>query len=252
MSVSVIAALALSVGFAAAVQTALGFGFGLVLVPLLLGLGRSLPDAVTITLGASLWQTSLGLYSVRSEIRWKAALPLALAQWVSLPLGLAAMELLSSGGPGRVKQGVGVVLLAVLTMRLRADPRPRDAVPRSITLAAALSSGFLSGAVGMGGPPLVLLALAQRLSPDRYRAYLWEQFLMITPVQLAVLTARFGMASLTAFATGFVLAPALFLGTFAGRAISARWDSARLARAAIAMLYLLAILSMLAPFLERA
>lgn len=252
MSVSVIAALALCVGFAAAVQTALGFGFGLVLVPLLLALGRTLPEAVAITLGASLWQTTLGLYAVRAEIRWKAALPLALGQWIALPIGLAAMELLASGGPGRVKQGVGIVLLAVLTMRLVADPAPRDEVPRSWTLAAALSSGVLSGAVGMGGPPLVLLALAQRFSPDRYRAYLWEQFLMITPVQLAVLTARFGASSLIAFATGAALAPALYLGTRAGRAISARWDSTRLARGAIAMLYLLAIFSMLAPFLERA
>ena len=49
--------------FAASVQTAVGFGFGLVLVPILLALGRTLPESVALTLGAGLVQTVLGLRS---------------------------------------------------------------------------------------------------------------------------------------------------------------------------------------------
>src|SRR5512145_2859263 len=156
MSSAVLVALALTVAFAASVQTAMGFGFGLVAVPIVLALGRPLPEAVALTLGAGVLQTVLGLHAVRSEIRWKRALPLALVQWASLPIGLAAMAALDASGPERVQQGVGAVLMAVLTMRLAIDPEPRDQVARGWGLFAAMTSGVLSGAVGMGGPPLVL------------------------------------------------------------------------------------------------
>lgn len=247
MTPLVVAGIALTVAFAATVQTAIGFGFGLVLVPVVLALGRSLPEAVAIALGAGLWQALFGLYAVRSEVRWRRAWPLAFAQWSALPIGLAAMAALDASGPARVQQGVGAVLIAVLTARIAIRPEPREQVARGWALFAGVSSGVLSGAVGMGGPPLVLLGLSQRLSADGFRALLWEQFLLVTPVQLAVLAFRFGLPMLEAFGLGLALVPMLYAGTRLGRALSGRWQASTLSRAAVVMLYLLAVVSLLAP-----
>lgn len=249
MTFASFAELSLAVAFAASVQTAVGFGFGLVLVPILLAFGRTLPEAVSISLGAGVVQTVLGLRSVASEVRWRPAIRLAIAQWIALPLGVWAMVALHDAGPERVKQGVGVVLLVVLTMRLVARPARRDDLPRGWSIAAGAISGVLSGAVGMGGPPLVLLALSQRFSADRFRAFLWEQFLLVTPVQLLVLSIRFGTEPIRAFGLGVALAPGLYLGTRLGRSASSRWDAEWLSRSAIALLYLLALASLLAPFI---
>jgi len=73
-----------------------------VAVPLLVGAGRSLPEAVALSLGAGLMQTSYGTYTLRAHVRWGRAWALAMMQWCFVPIGVAVMM---GGGPSVVYGG---------------------------------------------------------------------------------------------------------------------------------------------------
>ncbi|MCA9534395.1 MAG: sulfite exporter TauE/SafE family protein [Polyangiales bacterium] len=231
------------------VQTIAGFGMGLFSVPLLLYLGFPLSDAVALAVGAGLVQLLIGLRTVHREVAWREASAMALIQALFVPVGMMGMQLLEDAGPARVKQGVGALLFTVLAVRQFWRPVPRDSLPRIWTVIAGSVSGTLAGLAGMGGPPLVLYALAHRYSIDRYRAFLWSQFALIVPVMVITLGLRFGWSVLLAFGLGLVLTPCLWVGARIGMRVSARWEVATVQRIAVGLLYVIAISGALGPWL---
>jgi hypothetical protein len=231
------------------VQTIAGFGMGLFSVPLFLYLGYSLADSVALAVGAGLVQLLIGLRSVHQEVVWKDAAGMALIQALCVPVGMIGMQLLSDAGPARVKQGVGALLFTVLALRQLWRPHPRDSVPWGWTVVAGSASGLLAGLAGMGGPPLVLYALAHRYTIDRYRAFLWSQFVLIVPVMVITLGLRFGWSVLLAFGLGVALTPCLWVGARIGMRVSARWQVATVQRIAVGLLYVIAISGALGPWL---
>lgn len=232
---------------AATLQSAVGFGLGLVAVPLLVGTGSPLPDAVALALGAGFVQTAYGTYRLRREAQWRLNGWLAFTQCLTLPLGVALMMLLADARPARVKQAVGVMLLALLLTRsvMRATPRPRLAFGWG--LLAGVTSGILSGVSGMGGPPLVLYALAHDWSKDRFRAFLWSQFLLVAPVLVALLAFRNGTPVVLHAAIGIALAPIVWLGARLGLSVTQTWNARQINIAAQALLYAIALSNLLAP-----
>jgi len=249
LSVLDLATAALIVFCGAAVQTVVGFGMGLFAIPLLIFSGRSLPEAVALSVGAGFVQLLIGLRAVRREVVWKEAIGLAAIQGACVPVGTLGMRLLADAGPDRVKQGVGALLLVVLAVRQLARPEPRDRVPWSLGALAAALAGLLGGLVGMGGPPLVIFALAHRWRTDRFRAFLWSQFVLAVPVMVLALAARFGPAVLEPFALGIALTPCVWAGARVGRRLSAHWEAPSLHRSVLVLLYALAVTSILGPLL---
>lgn len=231
------------------VQTIAGFGMGLFSVPLLLYLGFPLSDAVALAVGAGLVQLLIGLRTVHHEVVWKHAVSMAMVQALGVPVGMMGMQLLSDAGPARVKQGVGVLLFGVLAMRQLWKPTPRDSVGAGWTIAAGGVSGLLAGLAGMGGPPLVLYALAHRYTIDQFRAFLWSQFVLIVPVMVLTLGLRFGWHVLWAFGLGVALTPCLWVGARIGMRVSVRWEVATVQRIAVGLLYFIAITGALGPLL---
>ncbi|MCB9628980.1 MAG: sulfite exporter TauE/SafE family protein [Sandaracinaceae bacterium] len=233
------------------VQTIAGFGMGLFSVPLLIYLGFPLANAVALSVGAGLVQLLIGLRSVRHEVNWPDAFGMAVIQALTVPVGMLGMQLLSDAGPARVKQGVGVLLFVALGVRQLWRPAPRDTVAPVWKVVAGSVSGLLSGLAGMGGPPLVLYALAHRFSVDRYRAFLWSQFVLVVPVMVTTLALRFGAEVLLTFGLGVALTPCLWLGARLGMRVSARFEVATVQRIAVGLLYVIALSGALGPLLAE-
>ncbi|MCA9656202.1 MAG: TSUP family transporter [Myxococcales bacterium] len=241
---------ALVVTLGAAVQSAIGFGMGMVVVPLLLWSGRSLPEAVALLLAASLVQTAYGTWTVRAEVPWRTTLPVAAAQWAFVPLGVAGMVMLSEARPGVVDQAVGGIVGGVLVLRAVFRPRPRPQLARGWGLLAGAGAGFLAGLVGMGGPPIVLYALAHAWSKDRFRGFLWSSFLLVLPAATAVLVWRQGAELLRWSLLGLLLTPCPWLGSMAGLAVSRRWAVERVRLVAMGTLALIVAWSVLGPIVR--
>jgi uncharacterized membrane protein YfcA len=248
-SIEALAAAAAIMTLGVALQSAVGFGMGLVTVPLLLWTGRALPEAVALLLGASAVQCAYGTWTSRTLVPWRSTLPVAVAQWMFVPLGVAGMAALASAGPDVVKQAVGAIVAGILVLRAVVRPSPTDALPRAWAAATGAASGFLVGLVGMGGPPLVLYALAHDWDKDAFRGFLWSSFLLALPAAAIVLAIRLGVNVLGWSAFGLALLPLLWLGSKAGLALSHRWDAARMRTVATAMLVLIATWSVLGPLL---
>lgn len=232
-----LATLALILGLAATLQSAVGFGMAIAAIPLLVLAGHPLPHAVALVLGAALVQTSLGSWATREHIRWRAAFAFAGMQWVALLGGVACMSLLVESEPAHVRRAVGVVVVAAVTAQRLFRPAPRARLAAAWTGLAATCSGFFAGLVGMGGPPLVLFALAHDWSPDRIRAFLWSQFLLAQPVLATLLVLRFGGEVLGWLALGAAMAPVIWLGSRVGRGATRLWDRGRMELAATVVLY---------------
>ena len=244
-------ALAAVIVFAAAtLQAAVGFGMGLVTVSLLVLLGWTVPEAVATSAGAAFVQTAYGVYTTREHVPWRTALATSSLQWLTLPLGVAAMAWLDRADPAVIKQSVGVLVLVLVTSRLVVKPAPRESVAAIWAVLAGVTSGLLAGFIGMGGPPIAFFALAHDWDKDRFRAYLWSQFLLLTPLLVVALTWRFGGSMLQFFAVGVVTAPLLAIATKVGLALTRRWERAHLQRATTALLYAIGLSAAAAPLIH--
>lgn len=244
-----VATIAAILGLSALLQGAIGFGMALIAVPLLVLGDRPLPIAVALLLGAAIVQAAHGTYVARASVDWRRAFSIAAVQWVAVVAGVACMSLLLDADPVVIKQAVGGALLIVVTAQLVLRPTPRERLAPGWRFVAGGSAGFLAGLVGMGGPPLVLYALAHRWSRDTFRGFLWSQFLLVLPVLAVVLVLRFGGSLAGWVGVGVAMAPLVWLGSRLGLSVTRRWDGRRLQVAAVIMLYLIAVAGLLAPYL---
>jgi len=233
-------------GLGATLQTAVGFGIGIVCVPLLLWAGWSLPAAIATVVGAGFVQSGLGVFKTRHAPLPAASAKVALGQWLLAPVGVMSMALLLSLGPTTVKQCVGVALALVLTLRLF-RPAPKRALAAGWAYLAGATGGFLAGLVGMGGPPIVLFAMAQDWDKGTFRRFLWLQFLLGMPIVLTALVLRVGPEILGDFATALGFAPAIWLGSLAGLRLTRERSAGQLKLAAALLLYTVAGASLLGP-----
>lgn len=235
--------------FASAVQSALGFGLGMVAIPLLVWLKVPLSTAIALMVGLVGVHTVYNLYGSREHIEWPLAWRLTVVRWPLIATGIFIMGWFSDHHRDHVEQLVGGCLILVLVMRQLLRPKPREQVPASWGVAAGASSGLLAGLVGMGGPPLVLYALCRTWSKESFRVFLWTQFLLGMPVNMAVLLWRFGSDAGQAILLGILGAPFVGLGSQLGSYVARRLSLTMLHRLALGMLYLIAITSLLSPYL---
>ena len=231
------------------VQGATGFGFGLVTTPLLLWAGLSLPVSVTMVLTGTLVQTAAGCWRHRQDIVWADTGGMMAMRTLAMPVGLAVMVWVDGQGLGLVKQIVGGGLLAVVVLIVAVKPEPRARVARGWTPTAGLSSGVLSGMIGMGGPPMVLWVMAHDWSAQRSRVFMWLMFLQLMPLQLAAMGWRFGGPVGQGVVAGLVTTPLLVAAGMAGTRAGQHWSRARLRTVTLAMLVGLAVASIAEPWL---
>jgi uncharacterized membrane protein YfcA len=230
-------------------QTAAGFGYGLFCVPLFVWLDMPLADAIPFTLGGVTLQTAYNCYKERDSVPWRLAFRIVTMRLLAMPLGVFLLTLLAASSVTTTRSVIGALLLTLITVRTLVRPTPKPELSRAWEVFAALMSGLLAAMVGMGGPPLIVYALAHDWVPAKIRRFLWSQFLLGGPLIVALLTVRFGSAPALAYGLGLVSVPFVWFGSELGERIGKNWSRLLLDRIAVAALALMGLGSLLSPWL---
>jgi uncharacterized protein len=252
MDISQIILVGMALVFACALQGAVGFGAGLFAIPLMLWAGETLPSAIVITLGGIAVQCGWNLYRYRGHVTVRELMPLLLLRVTTLPVGVAMLVVLVGMGTVRVKQVVGLMLLLALGIQWLLKVKPRQRVGWGWTVLAGTSSGLTAGLVGMGGPPVVLWVMAHDWPAKKSRAFLWATFMMLIPFNLSLLVYKFGSGIWGSLLLGLCLAPLIIAGSELGQRVGGLMNRYRLRSAALLLLLLLALVSILGPVLNLA
>lgn len=176
-----------------ALQSIVGFGLGLVSIPLLLCHGLPLNDAVFLGLSVSLFCSLVAWSKLGDILPWRACVVASGYRLLGMLPGLALAHLTLRFSPASLKAVIGLVIgLGVVAQAyklLGGGKAVPAGTPPSARLAplAFVSSGVLSGWLGMGGPPLVFWQLTGRTSAKESRAFLFGVYLLTLPCQLALM-----------------------------------------------------------------
>ena len=207
-----------------------GFGSALVMVPLL-ALMFGPVEAITVTAIASLIG-SLQVYAGAARLaRWREVGPLCAAILVATPLGVAV---LFTTDPEIIRRAIGflVLLAAGLLMSGWVYRGRRGAAAGAV--AGALCGG-ITGAAGVGGPPVVVYFLASPDSAAVQRANVVIPVGVVAVVTVVAIGAGGGIGAETV-ARGIVLSPAAMLGFWTGSRLFATAPQTLYRRAAMGLL----------------
>ncbi|MDQ1351885.1 MAG: uncharacterized protein QG657_2191 [Acidobacteriota bacterium] len=234
---------ALSLG--AIIQSSSGFGFGLFVIPILLYFGFSLaPTVIIVVIGSAIQKVTAVKY-LQEHLDWKEMLPFIIIGLVGLPLGIFAMSRISNMDQPVVKQVIGVVVLVMLALHWKGSIKSRDYVPKLWGYIAGFFTGLLNGFANIGGPPVVLWALAHQWSNRKMRGTILAFSLIFVPFQLALMLVTFGSEMFSPILKAVVLSPMVLLGTWIGLKIGERISQDHLRIYMQALLLFIAVSSVL-------
>jgi len=182
-----------------------GFGGALALVPVLaIAVGPRVAVAVSSLVGIPA-VIQLLPEAYRHADRARVG-PIALAMLVSAPLG----SLILTNVDQRIMTGaIGLVvmLLALITWKV---PRGPFMQRTSVGVTAGVASGLLQGAAGIGGPPSVVVLMAQGGEPRQLRANVIASTAIMS-IFGAFSHYAFGLFTMKAATISLVLLP-IFIG----------------------------------------
>lgn len=224
MSWLVLAALAAAVLVGGATMRATGMGFALVASPfLVLALGPFQGILVANVCGTA--SAMLNLTQVHRDIDWRRARWVTPAGIIGVIPGAIAVRML----PAPV---LTVVVSAIVLVGLAFTVVGRNlSLPNSPVAAGVggLASGFMNVTAGVGGPGLVIYALATRWQHHRFAATAQVHFAVLGIASLAMKAA---LPSLS-WTGWLVLAGALALGLLGGNLLARFIDGQRAMRLVI-------------------
>lgn len=203
-----------------------GFGAALIFVPL----GGALSDpkvAVLVLWVIDAVATTPFLPPHFRRAYWPEVIPLMLGSLAALPIGVT---LLVWGDPVPLRWAVCATVLvftAALATGWRYQRKP--GIPMSLGVGAV--AGFTNGAVGIGGPPLVLFWLGGRSDSSQTRSNIYTYFALSSVVTL-VLYLWQGIFTLPVLLLGLALLPAYGLPLLAGDRLFRRATDAGFRRVA--------------------
>jgi uncharacterized membrane protein YfcA len=232
------AALALFAG--AALQSATGFGFALVSAPILFAL-LGAHEAVTAGVLVALVLNAMTLAGERRrpQVLTRDASGLLLWSLPGLAVGAIALRELSE----RVLSSlVAVAVFAGLALRVLGRRTAAAAQPRAWHLpAAGLTSGALSTATSLNGPPLVFCLLARGTAPAQMRDTLAAIFIVhaALAVPALLLTGTFAVPDAV-----WLLLAAGIAGQLLGRRGFGRLREEHYERAVLAVLAVTALVAL--------
>ena len=231
-------------------QGAVGFASGLFGIPLLMLTGASLPEALAISLVAAAVQNCTAVWQLRHDIDYRGTLRPMLIRFAAMPLGVYALCWLGENNKDAASQLVGVIVLAIVVLQWSLSVQPQKSLHVAWEWLAFGTGGFLLGLCGMGGPPMVIWAMAHDWPMVRARAFLYYLSAVGLPVQALLLWWAFGSDVLWAMLGGLATTPFVLAGIYAGLAL-ATWIPDRVLRSlATAVLVLIAVSSIALPLLR--
>jgi len=222
---------ALTVVFAAGVVRGFsGFGAGLIMVPslsLIFGPAVAVPAVVLIEVAGSAQLVPGAL----RHVRWRAIAPLALAAAVTIPLG---GTLLASLDATLMRRSISAVVL-IFAVALWAGWRYRSEPKMPLTLATGGASGLLTGAAGIGGPPVILFFLSGPHGAPDTRANLICYFAFTQLIALGSY-AVYGLLDVSVLIYAVILVPAFLIAAWVGTRLFGRVDEIWFRRATLLFL----------------
>jgi uncharacterized membrane protein YfcA len=218
--------LAAAAAFAgAAVQSATGFGFALVLGPALFAV-RGPEEAVSALLVLGFALNLLVLADGRrARVPWG---PVGIALAAAVP-GLVGGALILTALPkAPLQAAVGAAVIVAALVQMWARPAPARHEPSVASAAAVgLTSGTLTTATSVSGPPLVLWFEAQGLAPAEMRTSLSVCFLALNLAGAAALVAAGGTDSIADLGLLLPLLGLVLIGHLLGARLFRRLDPSR-------------------------
>ncbi len=231
-----LAALAAAVLVGAVTMRATGMGFSLVASPfLVLALGPFQGILVANVCGTA--SALLNLSQVHRDVEWRRALWVTPAGLVGIVPGAVAVHYLSLPVLAVVVSLVVIMGLAFTVIGRRIE------LPNSPVVAGVggLASGFMNVTAAVGGPGLVIYALATRWSHQRFAATAQVHFAVLGIASLALK----GAVPSLSLVGWLVLAAALAVGLLAGNLLASRIDGAKAMRWVILIATVGAVLSLI-------
>lgn len=167
-----------------------------------------------------------------------------------VPLGLAAVTMVPVGtwllvhlDQTIMRRAIGLLVLS-FTVVLGIGWRYRGAVRLPLTLGIGASSGFLSGAIGIPGPPIILFYLSGPSSARVARGSMIGFFAFTTATAL-VTYAWYGLYTDGVLWRAVGLLPAFLAGIWLGRRLFGRVSEVAFRRAALVLLAVIGIVTVL-------
>ena len=215
------------IGFAALIQSAVGFGFLLFATPLILWIGFGLPEVVTLVSTCSTVQAALGARHLRASVPWRLTLTATVVRLIAVVIGLFLLTKIVKLDVNYIKLVVGSIVGLIVIAKLLFQPQPVEELHWGWAGFTFVVSGLLSGICGIGGPPLVLWAIAQNWATNKVRAFLFAVLAISTPIQIILLGLTFGVELFRYVAIGIAFFPVAYLGYAVGLPIGDRMRKRR-------------------------
>ena len=234
----------------AAIQSAAGFAFGMFAIPLIMMIGRTPAEAISMIATCGLIQTLIGLWSHRQALNLRMAAWMVGCAGVAMPLGVWTLGQIEAFGRERVQQIFGAIVLSLLIVQWTVRVTPRERLHAGWGVLANAASGFMGGLCGMGGPPVVMWVMAHDWSTERSRVALWALFAGMTPLQILFLTQRFGMGVAQSAGEAILLSPLMLLGIFPGFWIGRRMTRAQLRVVSYLILATISVIAIVRPWIR--
>jgi uncharacterized membrane protein YfcA len=196
--------------FSGTIHGYVGFGAALFMVPLFTLLLGPI-DAIAIASVIGMFGSAQLYPGAARSARWGELLPITIAIIISTPLGVFILFNLD---PELIRRAMGgfVFLAALVLMSGWLYRGPRGAFASAVTGGLA---GGISGATGVGGPPLALYFLAAPQPVEVQRANIVIAVAVIIAVTFASLLFAGGLSAETLY-RAVILTPVYVLGTWSG------------------------------------
>jgi len=242
--------LALIVCLASMIQSLVGFAYALFATPLLLWIGMPLPNAIVIVATCSFIQASFGVKHLSASIPWKLSWMATFVRSVTLMIGLLILLKVSGSDPLEIKFMIGTVLCILVFVQMVFKIHSKEKVHWGWAALSFSASGTLAGICGMGGPPLILWAMAHDWSTEKVRGFLFSVFMVSIPIHLLMMVMTFGDEILWSIGLAFLLTPIVFLGAKIGLPLGNKLPKLVMRRLVNILLLLIGLSSMI-PYLLK-
>ncbi len=171
-------AFAFAIFISSLVQSAMGFGYALVALSAL-SFSFGVKDANLIVSFSAFVPIAFAAWMNRQELDRKLFVICVLFSAMLLPVGLYVFHAISADW---LTRGTGLIIfiLAVDGLREQKDQQGSMVWNRIWAAVAGAASGFMTGAVTIGGPPVILFAAKQDWSAKQFKAFVTLFLLMLT------------------------------------------------------------------------
>ena len=202
--------IAVTVALAGFLRGYIGFGAALISVPvisLVLGPHLAIPIVTIMGLPSVLQLLPAAVRNCELPI----VTPISLAIFVGAPVGTWVLVVIDPDLMKIVISLLVILMVGYLALGWKLDQK----VPTSILLLSGFFGGLIQGAAGIGGPPVVAVALSRTGSPEQQRG---NVLAVMTAIVLSSLVPLYyyGLITTQAVAIGLLLFPIYSITTWVG------------------------------------